>query len=62
MVFPEPIQRVATDTVLNFLRALGLGQVNGWDEMLPYFLLLRQDLVEGEVMATAGTFATDDLF
>ena len=61
MVFPEPIQGVAADAVLDLLGALGLGQVNGWDEMLTYFLLLTQNLVEGEVMATAGAFATDDL-
>ena len=62
MILPETIQRMPGNAVLDLLGSLGLGQVNGWDEMLPYFLLLRQDLVEGEVMATAGTFATDDLF
>lgn len=62
MVLPKTIQDVATDTVLDLLGALGFGQVNGWDEVLPYPLLLRKNLVQSKVMATAGAFPTDNLF
>ena len=61
MVLPEPIQGMATDTVLNLLRALGLGQVNTRDEVLPHPLLFRKNLVQGEVVPGAGPFPTDNL-
>ena len=61
MVLPEPIQGVTGNAVLDLLRALGLGQVNGRDEVLPHPLLLRKNLVKGEIMPGAGALPTDNL-
>ena len=61
MVLPEPIQGVTGNAVLDLLRALGLGQVNTRDEVLPHPLLLRKNLVQGEIMPGAGAFPTDNL-